>query len=289
MNDGAPIAVLGLGAMGSRMAQNLLADGLPVRVWNRSEGATKPLADAGASVARTPREAAEGAAIVLACVRDDDAARAVWLHPETGAAAGLAEGTLAIESSTLTPGAVRELAGALAPARFVEAPVVGSRPQAEQRALVHLVGASEADFDAAKPLLARLGKAAQHVGAPGQGAVMKLVVNAYFATQTAAMGELLGFAAKAGVGAERAAEILGALPITSPALKGLAGLMVKGAYAPLFPVELVAKDLRYAEAAAVAVGATLPTAGGARAAFEAAIDAGDGGLNIQGVAKQFLG
>ena len=144
--------------------------------------------------------------MVLACVRDDEAARAVWLDDERGAVQGLAAGALAIDSSTLTPDTVRELDAALreAGARFVEAPVVGSRPQAEARALVHLVGAREADFAAAQPVLARLGKAAHHLGAPGDGAVMKLAVNAYFATQAAALGELLGFAARAGVGAERA-------------------------------------------------------------------------------------
>lgn len=284
------LAVLGLGAMGARMAHNLLADGARLTVWNRSPDAARALADAGATLAESPRAAAEGASVVIACVRDDEAARAVWLDPEGGALGGLAAGALAIESSTLTPATVRALDVALtkAGARFVEAPVVGSRPQAEARALVHLVGARDADFEAAAPVLARLGKAAHHLGAPGQAAVMKLVVNAYFATQAAALGELLGFAAKAGIDMERATDLLAALPITSPALAGLARLVVEGAYAPLFPVELVEKDLAYALTAARAVGRALPTTAGAHAAFRSALEAGDGALNIQGVAKQFL-
>ena len=95
------ISVLGLGAMGARMAAHLIKAGHDVTVWNRTADATKPLVAAGATQAQTPREAAAGAAFVVAMVRDDDASRRVWLDPDNGALAGMAAGAVAIESSTL--------------------------------------------------------------------------------------------------------------------------------------------------------------------------------------------
>ena len=91
------IAFLGLGAMGSRMAQRLLAGGAELTVWNRSTAPVDALVKAGARAAATPREAAKGVEIVISMVSDDSAARAVWLDPETGAVVGLAAGALAVE------------------------------------------------------------------------------------------------------------------------------------------------------------------------------------------------
>src|ERR1700761_3541667 len=139
------IAVLGLGAMGSRMAANLLKAGHQVTVWNRTPDVAAALVAAGAKQVLTPREAAMGADFVIAMVRDDEASRTIWLAPETGALAGLAKDAIAIESSTLSPSWVRELGGVVAKkgVAFLEAPVAGSRPQAEAGQLVYLVGGNE--------------------------------------------------------------------------------------------------------------------------------------------------
>ena len=119
------ISVLGLGAMGARMAAHLIKAGHDVTVWNRTADATRPLVAAGATQAQTPREAAAGAAFVVTMVRDDDASRRVWLDPDNGALAGMAAGAVAIESSTLTPGWIRELGHAIAErgVALLEAPV----------------------------------------------------------------------------------------------------------------------------------------------------------------------
>ena len=103
------IAFLGLGAMGSRMAARLLAAGHAVTVWNRSAERTAPLVEQGAQAAATPADAAAGAEVVIAMLRDDSASEAVWCDPETGAAVGMAEGALAIECSTLTVDWTRRL------------------------------------------------------------------------------------------------------------------------------------------------------------------------------------
>jgi len=129
----AEVVVLGLGAMGLRMRANLLKAGHRLTVWNRSKGAADQLIAAGAHLAGSPREAVAEADFVIAMVRDDIASRKIWLDEDAGALAGLKTDAVAIESSTLTPVWIRELAKA-ASARgvaFLEAPVAGGRPQAE--------------------------------------------------------------------------------------------------------------------------------------------------------------
>src|SRR6516165_6123479 len=109
------VALLGLGTMGAGMASNWLAKGFQLSVWNRTRAKAEALAGRGAKVALTPHDAAAGADFVFAMVADDSASRSVWLGAE-GALAGAKAGALIVESSTLTPGWVREL-GRLAHAK----------------------------------------------------------------------------------------------------------------------------------------------------------------------------
>jgi len=281
------IAFLGMGAMGERMARRLLDAGHALRIYNRSAARTAPLVAAGASAFATPREAASGADVVIAMVTDDQASRTVWLAPESGAASGLAPEAIAIECSTLTPGWIHEL-GAAVP-RLLDAPLLGSRPQAEAGALAFLVGGEGELLERARPLLSLMGGAIHHVGARGTGAMLKLAVNALFGVQVAALGELLGALARAGLDPAHTVEILGTLPVTSPAVRAAAGLVIAGRDAPLFPIDLVAKDFRYAVAMAAGRGAELPVSAAAGEQFERARAAGLGDRNIHAVARLFNG
>lgn len=282
------VAIIGLGAMGRRMAGRLLDAGFDVVVWNRSAGPAADLVARGARAAESPRAAAAAADVVIACVTDDDASRAVWLGAD-GALAGLRAGALAIESSTLTPGWVRELADSVAGAgaAFLDAPVVGSRPQADQGALIHLVGGDEAALERARPAFDAIGGRVEPCGPVGSGAVMKLAVNALLALEAAGVAELLGFAAAAGVAPDRAAALLAAMPVTSPAMTGFTALMAAKDHAPRFTVALIEKDLRYARDAAAAVGAELPAVDGAREVFARALATGRGEANFSAIAELY--
>ena len=285
------VAFLGLGAMGARMAAHVLdAPDTALTVWNRSPERAAPLTERGATVAATPREAAAGAEVVVAMVTDDEASRAVWTGPD-GALAGLGTGAVAVEASTLTPAWVRELGAAAAAAggRFTDAPVLGSRPQADAAALVTVAGGDAAALGAARPVVDAYSGAVHHVGAVGAGAAIKLAVNALFGVQVAAVAELLAVLRAEGLDEARAVEVLGAVPVTSPAARGAMGAIAARAYAPLFPIDLVEKDLGYAAATAAAHGSDVPTTAGARVAFQRAQAAGHGGTNITGVAQVFGG
>lgn len=281
------IGFLGLGAMGARMAARLCAAGADLVVWNRSPEAAAPLVDAGARRADTPRAAAEGRDLVFSMLRDDAASEAVWRAPEQGALAGLGQGAVAIDCSTVTPAGSRRLAEAAAArgAAALDAPVAGSRPQAEAGALIFLVGGPETALAQARPALEAMGGAVHHAGPSGAGAAAKLLVNALFGAQLAAMAELLGLAARLDLDPARAAEILAATPVCSPAAAAAAQAMLARRFAPAFPIDLVVKDFGLIDEAAAAVGAEVPISAAAGAVYRRAAELGWAGENITAVAR----
>lgn len=303
------ITVLGLGAMGSRLAVNLLKAGHTLTVWNRSAQKIQPLVELGAIAAKTPFEAVQNAEFVISMVRDDEASREVWLG-EQGALAGMRKDAVAIESSTLTVGWTRTLADAFQSAgvEFLDAPVAGSLPQAEAAQLIYLVGGSSETLAKAQPILQTLGGAVHHAGQPSDGMAIKLAVNTLFAVQAATLAELMGFLQKCGLEETQAVDILTATPVCSPAAKGLSAAMVARKFASMFPIELVEKDLGYLIASAEAIGveAAIAEAAGSEAAsteaasarspmtnvarqtFGKAIAQGKGADNITGIAQLYL-
>ena len=283
------VAVLGLGAMGSRMAARLLAAGHSVTVWNRSAGPVAALVERGAVSAPTPRAAVRECQFVVAMVYDDAASRAVWLAPGTGALAGMDEGCVGMDCSTLSPPHVLRL-HAMAREQgiaFLDAPVAGSRPQAEAGELVFMAGGTAEVLKAAEPVLLDLGRRAFHAGGPGAGALVKLMVNALLATQTATLAELLGLAARARADAVVALEIIEATAVASPAIVSGGKAMLAGAFAPAAPVDLIAKDLALALRAGEDAGARMPMAAAGGCVFEAAAVAGLGGDNLTSVVKLY--
>jgi 3-hydroxyisobutyrate dehydrogenase len=283
------IAFLGLGAMGSRMAFNLIKAGHTLTVWNRDVEKARPLADAGATIGRSPKAAAEGAEIVMSMVTDDAAARSVWLEAEVGALHGLRAGTIALECSTVTPAWIRKLGRAVGAVRatLLDAPVAGSRPQAEAGELVFIIGGDTEAAERVLPVLASLAADSLHVGALGQGAVLKLAVNTPFAAQLESVAELLGFLVKNGFEANEAASLLANFPIVSPPIAGAAKMMAAKNTVPLFTIDLIEKDLNYILDTARDTGADLPGAASARSAFRRAQAKGLGQANISGLAAVF--
>lgn len=283
------IAFLGLGAMGGRMAANLIKAGHQLTVWNRDATKAGPLGTLGASIAGSPKAAAAGADVVIAMVRDDDASRRVWLDPDTGALAGMSARAIAIECSTLTVAWARTLASE-AQARgiaFLDAPVAGSRPQADAGQLIFMVGGEPSALARVEPVLKRMGGAVLHAGSSGAGATIKLGVNALFGVQVAALAEIFGLMEANGVSIATAAEVIGATPVASPAAKGAAASMLAGAFAPMFPVELVEKDLGYVEATAALGGNAMPLTQATRSVMRRAIDASFGAENLTGIVRLY--
>lgn len=283
------ITVLGLGAMGSRIAVRLLDAGHTVTVFNRTAERARTLLEKGAILADTPREAAQQADIVIAMVTDDEASRALWLDEVTGALQSLSPQTVAIESSTLTPAWVRELNARVSAcgATFLDAPVAGSRPQAEAGQLIYFVGGDESVLDRVRGTLMALGSAIHHIGPTGAGATFKLAVNALFGIQTAALGEILGLLEKQGMAISNCVDWLNTLPTTSPAMKAMGQLMAARSFEPLFPINLVEKDFRYLDSLAKQSSTDAPLSVMARDIYRRAIHATSGDANISGVIRLY--
>jgi len=280
------VAVLGLGIMGSGMARQLLAAGFEVSVWNRSADKAAPLGEAGARVAATPAEAATGAAVVVAMLADDAVSRAVWTG-EGGALAAMDAGTIVIESSTLTGGWVKELAG-LATARgvgFLEAPVTGSRDQAAQGALRFLVGGDVDVLAAARSAFDAMGSAVVHLGPVGSAATVKLANNFLCGVQAASLAEAVALFERQGLDVEQAVAILTDGAPGSPIVKAVSRRMLDRAYDPHFLVPLMAKDLGYAGQTLAEVGITSAIADAARQRFLEADGAGHGRYDIAAIVE----
>ncbi|HEV7609746.1 MAG TPA: NAD(P)-dependent oxidoreductase [Steroidobacteraceae bacterium] len=269
------ISVLGLGIMGAGMARQLIAKGFTVAVWNRDAAKAVPLAAAGARAARSVADATRDADVVLAMLANDEASRSVWLG-EAGALAAMRQGAIAIESSTLTVEWIRELS-ATAQTRgfgFLDAPVTGSKMQAESGALSFLVGGPAELLERVRPVLAAMGGSIAHLGPTGSGAMMKLINNFLCGVQVASLAEAIAMAERSGLDARQAAAVLGAGSPGSPLVKIVAQRMLDRAYEPNFFVPLMAKDLSYARQAFALAGIELKSADAARDRFAAAEKAG---------------
>ena len=262
------VGFLGLGAMGSRMAARAVEAGLEVVVFNRTRRDV-----AGATTASTPAEAAD-ADVVISMLTGIEASRAVW----EAAKSGFRPGSIAVECSTVTPAHSRWLAESL-PVPVLEAPVVGTRPHADVGGLRVLVGGSAEAFERVRPALEAFGKPVL-VGPLGSAMALKLAINGMFASQVAVLGEVLALLASEDLSLERSLDLLEGTPVFPPVLGGVAALLRAGDDAPRFPVDLVAKDLRYAQT--VAEG---PLLGASEAVYAAASARGEGDANLHVVAR----
>lgn len=278
------VAVLGLGIMGAGMARQLLAKGHRVTIWNRSPERAEPLVSEGAQAAATPREAVAGAEVVVAMVADNDASRAAWLGDD-GALAGMAPGSIAIDASTLDPDWVAELAAAAAARNvdFIDAPVTGSKVQAEGGTLRFFAGGEAEVIDRARPVFDAMGTEVIHFGPVGSGAVMKLANNFASGVQAAAFAEALALIEAKGLDAAKAAAILKTGAPGSPMVGLMADRMTAEDYTPNFYIPLMAKDLGYADALLASAGIDSGIAKAARARFQAAADAGHADKDIAAV------
>ncbi len=281
------IAFLGLGAMGSRMARHLINSDHTVTLWNRSTAATLEFLDSSATVAASPEQAVAEADVVFCMVRDDTASRDVWLSRYGGALAAMKTTAIGVECSTLSVPYVRELGEAFAAQgkAFLEAPLAGSRPQAEQQQLIFLAGGEPTTLATVQPLLLTMGANVHHAGSIGSGATVKLMVNALLGTQLALMGELIGFAAQADVDPEVAVKIVSATPVCSPALKVSAAAMLNGQFAPAFPIDLVAKDFSLLMQSQNTQ--PLPLSQSTQTIYQAAVKEGFGQDNITGIVQRY--
>jgi 3-hydroxyisobutyrate dehydrogenase-like beta-hydroxyacid dehydrogenase len=253
------VAFLGLGIMGEPMAANLVRAGYELRVWNRTPSRAADFASRyGAHPGPTPAATAETADVVITMVPDGPEVKEV-LFGDRGAAEGMRRGTLAIDMSTIAPRDSVEIAERLQSdgIGFLDAPVTGSRPKAEDGTLTIMAGGSETDFERARPVLEAMGRLVVHVGPQGHGSVVKLLNNTTAAVNALAVAEALVAARKAGVDAEKLRQVMAAGSGGSAMLDLKAGPMLEHDFAPLFKLAHMLKDVRHCLTEAERLGARM--------------------------------
>ena len=281
------VAFLGLGAMGLRMAANIVNAGHQVTVWNRTPSKADGLVINGAKLAETPRQAAQDADFVIAMVRDDHASKEVWLDPDTGAFNSMKKGAIAIDSSTLSVKWVKELHQHAVKRNipFIEAPVSGTRPQAESGQLIYLVGGKQEAYENSKELLKTMGSTINYTGEVGNGALAKLCTNTLLGMQVATLAELISMLQQQqGTDIQKIITALSSTAPWSASAQGISNMMLNTMFAPMFPVELIEKDFSYT---LEATGHNAPVIEAVRDVFRKGIDNGIGDENMTAVIKLY--
>jgi 3-hydroxyisobutyrate dehydrogenase len=278
------VALLGLGTMGAGMAANLVRAGFSLSVYNRTAEKAKTLTDKGATFASTPAGAAKGATIIVSMLADDTASREVWLGKD-GALNAAKKGAVVVESSTVSPAWISELATLAMQheVSFLDAPVTGSRIQAEAAQLSFLVGGDGSALEKAMPVLKAMSKEITHLGPVGSGAKMKLINNFLCGVQVASLAEALAWIERSGLDRDKALSILKAGAPGSPLVSAISARMVSRNYDVNFLLKLMTKDLLYAESEATQNHVELKTAEVARKLFETAIAKGFGDEDMASV------
>ncbi|MFF0449650.1 NAD(P)-dependent oxidoreductase [Streptomyces sp. NPDC004609] len=259
--DAGPVAVLGLGTMGSGLATRLLDRGVRVRVWNRTAERAEPLARAGAFTAVSPADAVEGTSAAICTVADGDALAAVLRGPGGILARGPYPGSL-VCAGTVAPEEVVRLAGDTG--SVLDVGMLGNREHARTGELRLFVGGEERVFTAGRPLLELLGKEVVHLGALGSGMRMKLLLNLLMGIEVQALAEAVELAAAAGLDRELALTTIAGSGFASPVMAFKSRRLAAGRFdEPDFRLRLMAKDLLLAADQAEAAGLRLPLAAAA--------------------------
>ena len=273
------VGFAGLGAMGAPMAKNLHRAGLLHAVWNRSrDKATALAAELGC---QSPASLSEFAAMldaVVVCVSADADVRSVI----EGLGPGLKPGTLVIDCSTVSAETARWAEQFLAArsAKFIDAPVSGGVEGAQKGTLAIMTGGDPAAFEAAKPILAAMGKTIEHFGPAGSGQATKATNQIMCAGIIRACAEAMAFAGAHQLPLERVASTLGAGAGSSWYFVHRAPNMVRGSYPAGFRIKLHAKDLRICRDMAARFGVSLPVVDSMLAEYAELMEQGYGDEDI---------
>jgi 3-hydroxyisobutyrate dehydrogenase len=283
------IAFLGLGIMGRPMAANLVRAGFQVTVWNRTRERALEFAaehaDGKVRVASRPISAVGAAQAVITMVPDAPEVEEVLFGPD-GAAEGLSMVDLAIDMSTIRPSASRAIGERLRQERgagFLDAPVTGSRPKAEDATLTIMAGGDAADFERARPVLEAMGELVVHAGPQGHGSMIKLINNTLAAVNAEALAEALRLAQRAELDTDKLLEVVGAGSGNSTMLELKARPMLDRDLDPLFKLEHMLKDVRHFLSEARELDVATPVAEQAEDVYALADALGLGGRDFAAV------
>jgi 3-hydroxyisobutyrate dehydrogenase-like beta-hydroxyacid dehydrogenase len=241
--DQVNLGFIGLGNMGSRIAQRLLGRGYRLSVYDRNLVKEETIAAQGGVVATSIQALASSVDVVLSCLTNDEAVRTVYTGAE-GVFSGARPGTVVLEMSTISPDTSRELhrLGAGAGLQVLDVAISGSTPAAEQGTLTLLVGGDGDLFSAAEPIFQAVAKHFFLLGGAGSGTAMKLVVNTLLGVGMQAIAEAVVLGETIGLDRGRLLQVLSETAVVAPAHMGKLASAANNDYHPQFPLLLMNKD-----------------------------------------------
>jgi 3-hydroxyisobutyrate dehydrogenase-like beta-hydroxyacid dehydrogenase len=283
------VSVLGTGLLGAPIALRLASTGLAVTVWNRTASRAAPLGEAGLMVVRSAAEAFAASPVSILMLADAPAIRAVLFSPD--ALAALA-GRTVVQMGTIGPDESRTFAAEVAAAggEWVEAPVLGSTPQADSGTLQVMVGGTAEQLERLEPLLSCLGRDVRLVGEVGKAAALKLALNQLIGSLTAAFATSLAFVRAEGIPPELFMEILRPSALYAPTFDKKLGRMLDGEYSnPTFPLRWLRKDVELFRRGALEAGVSPRVADGVLDVIDSAMARGHGEADYSALAEGLPG
>ncbi len=271
------IGVIGTGLMGASMALRLLSAGHRVWVYNRTPARLKSLELAGAIACPTPLALVETVEAALLMVTDGAAVRSLLAAMDTPDRPSPLGDCALIQMGTIAPTESQDLGAIVAQAggTYLEAPVLGSIPEAKNGKLIMMVGAEEAAYLRWQPLLACLGSSLYHVGPVGSAATLKLAMNQLIGSLTTAFAQSLGLVQAAGIDVDTFMAVVRQSALYAPTFdKKLHRMQTRQFADPNFPTKHLLKDMGLFVAAAEAMGLTTLPAESVRCLVEQAVEAG---------------
>ncbi|XP_010685375.2 glyoxylate/succinic semialdehyde reductase 2, chloroplastic isoform X2 [Beta vulgaris subsp. vulgaris] len=265
------VGFLGIGIMGSPMAQNLIKAGCDVTVWNRTKSKCDPLISLGAKYKPSPEEVAASCDVTFAMLADPDSAVDVACG-KNGAVNGMGPGKGYVDVSTVDVGTAKLISERIKAtgALFLEAPVSGSKKPAEDGQLIFLTAGDLSLDERVAPLLEIMGKSKFYLGDVGNGAAMKLVVNMVMGSMMASFSEGLMLSEKVGLDASVLVEVISQGAISAPMYKLKGPSMIQSQYPTAFPLKHQQKDLKLALGLAETVSQPIPIAAAANELYKVA-------------------
>jgi len=257
--ENAHLGFIGIGNMGSRMAKRLLEHGYQLKAYNRSRENAEALVKYGATVADSIAELASEADVILSSLTNDDAVKSVYTDAD-GVFAHVRRGSAIIEMSTVSPATSRQLydVSRKTGVKFLDSPVSGSTPAAEEGTLTLFCGGDEELFQAAQPIFGAIAKQNFYLGSSGSGTAMKLVANTLLGVGMQAIAESVALGQKEGLDRHRLFEVLAQTAVIAPAHLGKLSRADARDYSAQFAMRLMNKDFRLVLETAAAAKVPMP-------------------------------
>ena len=282
------IAFIGLGIMGSRMVKNLVKSPASITVYNRTIKKADALKETGVRVASSVIGAVEDADIVFSMLSTPEVVKSVFID-DTAVLKRMKKGAIWADCSTVNPSfnTFCEREAAKYDINYMDTPVAGSKPQAENAELVFLVGGNKTHLGVLQPFLETMSKKVIHVGGIGKGSSYKMIVNSMLAQSMSIYAEAVAFGRAMEIDDKLLLEILPNLVVSAPFLKFKAPNIASDNYEVQFPLEWMHKDLHLASITAYEYKQMLPTANAVKEHYAAAVQRGWGRLDFSAIAKYF--